>query len=157
MFVPVYLAALAAAFFYALLPVVGAFVTRQQWRLFRKAVAEAAALPELSAAIPGSPVTRLGRFRARGEVDAIGGQHELWITCHDTACVIDLRGSWVYLLTGHSGDEKIERRRWKELPSIGPGARAFVAGSAALVGGRIVIGASGRDGEAFGLVGPPRE
>ncbi|OHD16350.1 MAG: hypothetical protein A2Y38_06165 [Spirochaetes bacterium GWB1_59_5] len=152
MFLPVYLAALAAIFFYALLPVVGAFMTRQQWRLFRKSVIEAASLPVFGTKLaPDAPLASgkfaadAGRCRVHGDVDALGGQHELWISCRNAVVVVDLRDSWVYILTGRAGDDTLERRRWSELPSIGPGARAFIAGAAELSGGRFVIGPAGKE------------
>ncbi|MCK7537920.1 MAG: hypothetical protein MZV63_46690 [Marinilabiliales bacterium] len=57
MFLTVYLAAAAAALFYAIFPVIGAFVVREQWRQFRKSVAASALPPELGPAMPGSPCT----------------------------------------------------------------------------------------------------
>jgi hypothetical protein len=51
----------------------------------------------------------------------------------------------VYLLTSRSGDDGIERRRWSDLPSIGPGARVFAAGNAAIRGARLTMGPMGRD------------
>jgi len=152
MFVPVYLAALAAIIFYALSPVAGAFVTRKQWRLFRNAVAAAASLPEFgtrpaSGAPPAAdgPDTEAGFCRIQGDVDALGGTSELWISCRNATVVIDLRDAWVYILTGRTGDDTIEKRRWRDLPSIGPGARAFITGTVELSGGRLVIGQSGKE------------
>ncbi len=145
MFLTVYLAAAAAALFYVIFPIVGAFVVREQWRQFRKSVAASAALPELGPAVLGSPSAALGRFRAQGEVDAIGGQHELWIAGGDLACVVDLHDTRVYVLSGGPDDYSMERLRWSDLPSVGAGTRAFVAGPAAILGGRVVFGPSGKD------------
>ncbi|MBU0926316.1 MAG: hypothetical protein KKA67_01065 [Spirochaetes bacterium] len=153
MFVPVFLAAVAAVLFYVLLPVAGAFVVRHQWRQFRKAVVDSSRLPGLGEALGQAPGEagsgqsdgELGRCRVQGEVDAIGGQHELWISGHGAACVVELKDAWVYTLTGRAGEDAIARLRWSSLPSIGPGARAFVAGSATLRGGRLAIGARGKE------------
>jgi hypothetical protein len=145
MFVPVYLAAFAAIWFYALLPIAGAFIVREQWRQFRTRIAEAARAPELDASVFGSPCLNLGFFRVYGEIDAISGERELWIAGRKAACVVDLRDAWVYVLTGRLGDDTIERLRWKRLPSIGNGARVFVAGEARLRDGRLIIGSGGKD------------
>lgn len=142
MFTPVYLAALAAFLFYALLPVIGAFVARGQWRQFRRTIVEAASLPKLGPAAFNVLGTVSGHYRFEGEIDAIGGQHELWITGTAISCVVDLRDAWVFVLAIRSGESRIERRKWSSLPSIGPGARAFVAGEARLDGGRFVMGGS---------------
>ncbi len=146
MFIPVYLAALAAIVFYALLPVAGAFVTRQQWRQFRKSVAAAAMLPEFSQHLAaGNLVSQASHCRIHGDVDALGGQHELWISCHNASVVVDLRDAWVYVLTGRAGEDTIEKRRWSGLPSIGPGARVFIAGTVELSGGRLMAGPTGKE------------
>lgn len=137
MFVPVTLAILAAILFYALVPIAGAFVVRQQWRLFRKSVAEASTLPELDSR--SAARSTLGRVRALGEVDAISGLDELWIRCEGAACAVDLKDAWVYLLVGRSGDDTVERRRWSDLRAITPGSRAFVAGEAEMRDGRVVM------------------
>ncbi len=160
MFVPVTLAILAAIVFYALVPIAGAFVVRQQWRLFRKAVAAAAALPGLDSGSVSRSRVRLGRVRAMGEVDAISGLDELWIRCEGVTCAVDLKDAWVYLLVGRSGDDAVERRRWSDLRSITPGSRAFVAGEAEMRDGRIVVAQRDRsptlvilhDGDDDGLV-----
>ena len=47
MLLPVYLAAAAAALFYALIPVIGAFIVRGQWRRFRASIRDATSLPAL--------------------------------------------------------------------------------------------------------------
>jgi len=143
MFTPVYMAAFAAFIFYALLPVIGAFIARGQWRQFRRSIVEAAGLPELDPDAFKALEAATGRYRFEGEIDAIGGQYELWIAGTSMSCVVDLMDAWVFVLAIRSGESRIERRKWSALPSIGPGARAFVAGEARLTGGRIVMGGNG--------------
>lgn len=138
MFLPVYLALITALLFYAILPVIGAFAVRKQWRGFRTAVAIAAQAPGLGDALTTGQ--EAGLRCVRGDIEAMGGEHELWLRCDNATCVVDMRGAWVHLLTGRSGDDHIERRRWSGLPALGSGARAFVAGDAAFRDGRIVLG-----------------
>ncbi len=160
MFTPVYLAAFAAFIFYVFLPVIGAFIVRGQWRQFRRTIVEAASIPELDPASFKALVNGAGRYRVEGEIDAIGGQHELWIAGKSMSCVVDLRDAWVFVLAIRSGESRVERRKWSGLPSIGPGARAFVAGEARLAGGRLVMGGAGaaepfvliHDGDDEGIV-----
>lgn len=138
MFLPVYLALITALLFYAILPVIGAFAVRKQWRAFRGSVTMAAQAPGLDDSLPARQ--EAGRRCVRGDIEAIGGEHELWLRCDNATCVVDMRGAWVYLLTDGSGDDHIERRRWSGLPALGAGARAFVAGEACFRAGRIVLG-----------------
>lgn len=134
MFTPFILAAAAAILFYALLPVAGAFAAREQWRRFRRAVTWAAKLPRLSGAADSEPE---GPRLVAGEIEAIGSAGELWVRSGGTSCVVDLGGAWVYAFAVRSGSGRVERRRWSGIPSIGPGARAFVAGRASFEGGRL--------------------
>lgn len=145
MFVPVYLAVLAALVFYALLPLIGAFVARSQWRRFRSRVLEAAELPPLSASVAASPEVPAARIGAHGGVDAIGGQHELWVTTEHESFIIDLRGTPVYILTNRAGEDRVEKRLWRELPSLSAGTRVFAAGTVGFSGGRVVMSSAGRD------------
>jgi hypothetical protein len=139
MFLPVYLALVSALVFYAILPVVGAFAVRKQWRDFRTAVAVASQTQGLDDMMPISDGDS-PRWRCiQGDIEAMGGDHELWLRCDNATCVVDMRGAWVYLLTGRAGDDHIERRRWSGLPALGSGARAFIAGDVSLRNGRIVI------------------
>ena len=137
MLLPVYLAAAAAALFYALIPVIGAFIVRGQWRRFRASIRDATSLPALedrarSMDLPAMVV-------ARGEIDAMGGDDELWVAGAGVSFVVDLSDSWVYVLAGRRGDDRIERLRWRDLRAIGPGSRAFAAGKAEFREGRIVM------------------
>jgi len=140
MFLPVYLALAAALIFYAILPIVGAFAVREQWRSFRAAVAAASQAPGLDVDMPDATAGSPGWRCAQGDIEAMGGDHELWLRCDNATCVVDMRGAWVHLLTGRAGDDHIERRRWSGLPALGSGARAFVAGEVTLRNGRISIG-----------------
>lgn len=138
MLLPVYLTAAMAALFYALIPVVGAFIVRSQWRRFRRSVRDAARLPPLEQVTARKELPAV--VLARGEIDAMGRDDELWITGRDTSFVINLSDACIYVLSGRRGDDKIERQRWKDLKAIGPGARAFISGKAQLTDGRISIG-----------------
>lgn len=157
MFRPFFLAAAAAILFYAMLPVAGAFLAREQWRRFRRAVTEAAALPPLSGAVAGSEPD--GPCLVAGEIEAIGAGGELWVRSGQASCVVDLSGTWVYAFAVRAGTGRVERRRWSGIPSIGPGARAFVAGRVRFDGGRLRLDGSGaslamiHDGDDDDIVG----
>lgn len=140
MFLPVYLALAAALTFYVVLPIVGAFAVRKQWRGFRIAVTAASQTPGLGADPHAALAGSLGRRCVQGAIEAMGGDDELWLRCDNATCVVNMRGTWVHLLTGRAGDDHIERRRWSGLPALGSGARAFVAGEITLQNGRLSIG-----------------
>ena len=155
MFGPMYLALLTAVFFYLILPVCGGIISRTRWKSFRSRIMAAQGLPRLGLHSVYEPEAE---FRFYGEVDAIGGQNELWLRNEELACVIDARAASVYILSGTGSEggpgvhgacveelgvgdgDRLERVRWAALPSIPPVARAYAIGRARLDGGRMVLG-----------------
>lgn len=134
MFATVYAAVLTAAFFYVLLPLVGAMTVRLHWRSFRAAVKDASVWPELE---PDSPDGSLARMA--GKVDALEGRNLLWVRSERTVAVAPMEGMPVYMLLGaESGPdgEYMERKSWNSQRSINPWGRAFVAGRIGIAGGR---------------------
>lgn len=152
-----YLALLTAVFFYIILPVCGGIISRTRWKSFRSRIMAAQDLPRLALHSVFEPEAE---FRFYGEVDAIGGQNELWLRNEELACVIDARAASVFILSGTSSEggagvhgacvdelgvgagdgDRLERVRWAALPSIPPVARAYAIGRARLDGGRMVLG-----------------
>lgn len=150
-----YLALLTAVFFYLILPVCGGIISRTRWKSFRSRIMAAQGLPRLGLHSVYEPEAE---FRFYGEVDAIGGQNELWLRNEELACVIDARAASVYILSGTGSEggpgvhgacveelgvgdgDRLERVRWAALPSIPPVARAYAIGRARLDGGRMVLG-----------------
>lgn len=153
MFGPMYLALFTALFFYLVLPVCGGIISRTRWKSFRSRIMAAQGLPRLDLASADGPEAE---YRFHGEVEAIGGQNELWLRNREQACVIDARAASVYLLSGtgsegvsgehgaceggHADGDQLQRVRWAALPSIPPVARAYAIGRARLEGGRMVLG-----------------
>jgi hypothetical protein len=121
-FIPLYTAVISAFVFYLFLPVLGAFIVRNKWRKFRSKVFAAAQLDELEEPIPGR------QFRITGEVDALEGEHILWIRLKTCLCTINLENISVYTLTETGTDSYIENKKWKTVQSINPGARVFITG-----------------------------
>ncbi len=145
MFLSVYLAALAVFIFYALLPVTGAFVVREQWRNFRRRVLESASLPPVNAGFPGMDGPVPGRYLVQAEIDAIGGQNELWLSGAPITCVVNLQDAWGYILSDRTGEDRIERRRWRGMPSIRPGTKVHAAGGIVVSGGRVILDRIGKE------------
>ena len=154
-----YLALLTAVFFYLILPVCGGIISRTRWKSFRSRIMAAQGLPRIGL---HSVLEPEAEFRFYGEVDAIGGQNELWLRNEELACVIDARAASVYILSGTGSEgsagvngaceegldvgvgvgdgDSLEHVRWTALPSIPPVARAYAIGRARLDGGRMVLG-----------------
>jgi hypothetical protein len=141
---PVY-AALAAAFaFYLLIPVLGGFLLRSQWRRFRKRIAAAATLPSLRyrdvALALREGRTELGSFRMIGTVEALEGNDRVWVRGGGISALVDLSRAPLYVLApGAMAAGAIQRLPWASVSSLVEGTEMLVAGALALEGNKQVF------------------
>jgi hypothetical protein len=148
MFTPVYITVSIALLFYVILPVAGGMVVRYRWHALRDRIMAGRALPILDEPIlqPDDLPPRMMRFF--GEVDAISGSDELWLTNGQVSCVIDPRLATIYLLTGVKDSRsciddsaptilvdvpiddmvRMERVRWSKVHTLPHSARAYAIG-----------------------------
>ena len=148
MFAPVFAALASAAVFYVILPVMGAFVVRGRWRAFRRLVTSSASLPE-PAGLP-DVAGESGRVLLRGELEAIGGDDELWLRTDSVTVAVSMRGAALYLLSQESDARgsiryRIERQRWRAVTSIQPGLKAYATGRVCRSGARLTMDSSRDD------------
>jgi hypothetical protein len=145
------LAALGTALlFFALIPGVGAFGVRWQWRLFRRRMLEASLAPFLRYSDLGGAEGRRGDYRVFGELEAIQGRDRIWINTGQFTVEADLEGVRLYLLPSLSGgglpeplpDEEPAVAPWSRVFSLPSGMRLFVGGSLFLEEGRGVFRSS---------------
>lgn len=130
--------AVAAFFFYLFIPVIGAFIVKKQWKSFRLSVYKTEKLPELEEVIAQHRTVSL--CLAKGEINAIEGENELWVKGSKFFFIIDLKDSIVFILSTNKGQEDIiERQNWKDLKTISPGSRVFCSGIAEMKNGRLIL------------------
>lgn len=148
MFAPVFAAIISATIFYVVLPIVGAFVVRTRWRSFRHLVAMSAGFPEMTGA-PDSDTASAGVI-LRGELEALGGEDELWVRTESATVVVSMHGAAMYLLSSESGSrsairDRVERLRWKSVTSIQPGLLVYATGHVFRSGARLAMDGSRED------------
>ncbi len=141
-----------AVFFYLFIPGAGAFGTRSGWRLFRKRIIAASLFPFVTYRdLHGDASGCLGRFRFIGSLQAISGEHLVWLGDGRNTVSVDLVDTVVHLLPPEEKDdekvgvkwplpdETVRSVRWDELSSLSEGTRFFVAGPLHSVNGRPVF------------------
>lgn len=144
MLLPVYAAFAAAVVFYLLIPILGAFRLRSRWRRFRESVARLSRAPLLrygdvaAAAREGRPT--VGSFRLHGTIEAIEGEHRLWVRGRSVSALLDLSRAPLYVAApGAAEAGSIERIRWSSVSSLVEGTSILVAGLLAIEDGRPVF------------------
>jgi hypothetical protein len=136
------------AVFYLLIPGLGAFQVRNQWRVFRKRIADSALLPQVR-------YSRLARhgdgfqgvYRFFGNLEAIQGNDTIWLRSGQISLSVDLADVSIYLLPSlsHAENEGVVERNQAalpdEMPQLLPWNRVFSLpeGSSVYVTGALFI------------------
>jgi hypothetical protein len=145
---PVYAAFIAALVFYLLIPIVGAFMLRGQWRRFRERVALLGLAPRLKYREAAEALregrAEVGRYRLQGTIEAIEGVNRVWVRGKEVSALVDLSRAPLYVLAPGSEEApteagSIERLRWNSVSSLVEGTNIFVAGLLVLEGDRPVF------------------
>ncbi len=134
--------------FYLLIPGLGAFHVRNQWRRFRKCVSDSALFPQVrynSLARNGDGF--LGVYRFFGSLEAIQGDDTIWLRSGNISLSADMADVGIYLLPSFSHAENegvVERNEVTlpdEVPQLLPWNRVFnlPEGSSVYVSGPLFI------------------
>lgn len=125
-----------AALFYLLVPGIGAFAVRGRWRRFRRRVIEASCLPILSYA----EIRRGGggRYRFFGRLEAVQGDHRVWLSDGHLSVALDLDSVSIHLIPrvqpsqgrswGVGRDDTPRVLSWEAIGSLPEGTPFLVAG-----------------------------
>ncbi|MDR1950083.1 MAG: hypothetical protein LBQ38_11890 [Spirochaetaceae bacterium] len=121
---------------YGLVPVVGAFVTRHNWRVFRRRFDDLRLRPFLDyrAYRQGAG----GKYRFIGGFESLTDGKTLWIRNDELTIPVSLAGAHTYVLPMQEqgedleafdpGEETPERIRWDRVSALNEGAKVFVGG-----------------------------
>jgi hypothetical protein len=136
-----------ALFWYGMVPIVGAQISRHGWRRFRRYFDRLRLAPLLDYAryvgcgrIEGtSPPQRPRIFRFTGGFESITDGHTLWVRGPDLTIPVVITGAQTYMLPMGEGDgggetfdfrEEVPRRlRWDRAATLTAEARVFVGGA----------------------------
>jgi hypothetical protein len=149
-----------ALFWYGLVPIAGALVSRRGWRHFRLCFDRLRLAPTLdyaryiscgrAAEKPGDGTT--GIFRFTGGFESITDGHTLWVQGPDLTIPVALTGARIYTLPvmeNQDGNEdfdpserSLQRLRWDRVAALTGEARVFVGGPLALREGRWIFAAA---------------
>ncbi|MDR0637179.1 MAG: hypothetical protein LBF87_08905 [Treponema sp.] len=125
---------------YGLAPVIGAFISRHSWRMFRQRFNDLRLSPMLDYTAYQRCVQG-GRFRFIGGFESITDEHTLWIRAETVSIPVNLSGRYTYLFSiAEEGDEETpERIRWDRVSTLTEGAKVFVGGNLARQDERLVF------------------
>ncbi|MDR1326745.1 MAG: hypothetical protein LBK00_11995 [Treponema sp.] len=125
---------------YGLAPVIGAFISRHSWRMFRQRFNDLCLSPMLDYTAYQHCVQG-GRFRFIGGFESIADDHTLWIRAETISIPVNLSGRYTYLfsIAEEGGEERPERIRWDWVSILTEGAKVFVGGNLAREDERLVF------------------
>jgi len=129
-----------ALLFYAALPGIGAFRVRGRWRVFRQTIHEVSRYPTATPHAVGRERNAfIGLFRFFGALEAIQGEHRIWISNGRFSVAADLRNVHVYLIPEDGGQEnasasaaedtELRSVPWSRIFSLPEGTPVFVGGA----------------------------
>jgi hypothetical protein len=177
MFRPLFAALAAAALFYLVLPIAGAFFVRSSWRRFRSSILDAARLPALgyAALVSAEEGTR---FRFSGGVEAMEGRDRIWVRSEDPglSVAVDMSHARLFSVPAEKEDpdaagtgkdseyetsgydessETPELLSWRSLPALAEGSSVFIRGILKREGGKAFLGGAPKDPAVVVLYGCP--
>ena len=142
---------LIAVLFYLVVPGIGAFSVRRQWRLFRRRIEEASIRPLLDYARlhrrAGSgpfPVASGDAVRFLGALESIQGETTIWVRGRNLTLAVHMSGMEVYGASGsdEQPDQPPMRTSWARIGSLPEGVRVLVSGRLDVDGPHPVIRAA---------------
>jgi hypothetical protein len=130
-----------AVFWYGLVPVIGGFVSRHSWRMFRQRFDDLRLKPLLNYGAYRHIAGKGGIYRFIGGFESTD-DHTLWIRSETLTIPVALAGAHTYMLPMTEGgeipesfdpsEEVPERIRWDQVSALAEGAKVFVGGPVAL-------------------------
>ncbi|MFP4329232.1 MAG: hypothetical protein ACLFP6_00800 [Spirochaetaceae bacterium] len=127
---------ITALLFYLLVPGIGAFAIRGRWRRFRRRVIEASYMPILTYARVRAGEG--GQFRFFGRLEAVQGDHRVWLSDGHLSVALDLEGVSIHVIPrveptqsrswGVGKDDTPRVLTWESLGSLPEGTPFFVSG-----------------------------
>lgn len=127
-----------AVLFYAVIPVIGAFLVRHNWRQFRNRFDNLRLSPLLNYRLYQTAGTGENLFRFLGGLESITDNQTLWVRNSDMTIPVDLKNAHIYLLpmtegeflnSGSSGDSSPERIKLNRVTSLTEGAKVYIGGT----------------------------
>jgi len=128
------------AIFYGILPITGAFNSRNRWRKFRKQFEKLRMEPLLDYRRYRQIDGEGGVFRFTGEIESITDGNTLWVKGEDLTIPVSLEKTRCFLLPVTEGEgvpEAPEQIRWNRVSTLTEGARVFIGGQIKTLNNRL--------------------
>jgi hypothetical protein len=128
--------------------VIGAFLVRRSWRVFRKRFDDLRLSPLLNYKLCQEEQSRGQDFRFVGGLESITDDQTLWVRNSDITIPVDLKNAHIYLLPNIENDRNgsssshnasSERIKLNRLSSLKEGAKVYVGGVLDTKNGRLTF------------------
>jgi len=119
------------AIWYGILPIAGAFYSRNKWKVFRNRFDCLRLAPILDYRRYRQLEGEGSVFRFTGGIESITDGHTLWVKGDDLTMPVSLEKTKCYLLPVHDGEgipEAPEQIRWNRVSTLTEGAKVFIGG-----------------------------
>jgi len=119
------------AVFYGILPIAGAFYSRNKWRKFRDRFDDLRLAPLLDYRRYRQLESEGGVFRFIGGIESITDGHTLWVKGEDLTIPVSLEKTTCFLLPiceDSSLPEVPEQIRWNRVSTLTEGSKVFIGG-----------------------------
>jgi hypothetical protein len=137
-----------AGVLYILVPGLGAFRVRAQWRTFRRRLAESTVMPIMNRR-PAEPTSVGAEYRLFGRLEAIQGKDRIWIEASGSrpgsgestgfSAAAELKGVHVYILPSISEEAEPQTIPWSSLSALPEGTQVLLVGPQFQEEGRVVF------------------
>ncbi|OHE66847.1 MAG: hypothetical protein A2001_14225 [Treponema sp. GWC1_61_84] len=147
-----------AAFWFAAVPVAGAFVVRRSWRHFRRRLDDLRLSPILDYRASCSLDSAGSDFRFFGDFESVTDGRILWARSDNLTVPVELDRAAIYLLPAadetDDGNERAsfdmdgsppEKIRWDRVASLSEGAKVFIGGKARDESGQVRFSSEGTE------------
>ncbi|AEF82764.1 hypothetical protein [Leadbettera azotonutricia] len=134
---------------YALIPTIGAFIVRENWKRFRRRFDNLRSSPLLDYASSHSLDTGPAEFHFAGNFESVTEDKVLWIRSGKLTMPVELDGAYAFMLPNTSeegipaafdpGEEAPERIQWDRIAALTGEAKVFVGGTVAVKNKRRVF------------------
>jgi uncharacterized integral membrane protein len=156
---------LVACFFYAVIPILGAFVVRAQWRSIRHSLHNSLFLPTELCNLTDQDGPK-GSCCLLGELEALEGNDVIWVRTQDHRSItVEMRNSSVYFMPSVNVKEKLyphllpvplpaaslDKVSWDDVFSLSEGTKMYICGELLFQNGRNCI-QSGKDNPLIVLI-----
>ncbi|MBN2737523.1 MAG: hypothetical protein JXR70_11120 [Spirochaetales bacterium] len=133
--------------FYLFIPGIGAILSINKWRTFRKHLLDYTKLPIIDYSLLNELKNKPSKaFRFFGKLEALEGKKSIWVKNKLLTLQVEIDKSRIYLMPSHKSDnnqseeihldQENSQTKWQKIYSMSEGTQVFIAGTCKNIGGQ---------------------